>query len=229
MSASAADVLAGANALAVQASNGVWEVLQFRDATLVGEQTFRLSVLLRGQLGTEDAAAVGAGAGAFIALLDGRLAPLPTPREAIGLERNYRIGPLAEGIGGRNVTTIAFTPGGRGLAPYAPVHGAARLRPSDGTLVLSWIRRTRIDGDAWRDGAEVPLGESAERYALDILNGASVVRSAETTAPAYDYAEADQIADFGTAPSQLSFRVAQIAPGFGPGVSHEVTVDVQQP
>ena len=227
--ATAADVLAGANVLAVEAANGAFEVLQFRDVILIGERTYRVATLLRGQLGTEDAAAAGAMAGAPVALLDGSLAELPTPRDAIGLERILRVGPLAEGIGGRNVTTFNFTPRGRGLLPYAPVHGAVRLRPSDGALLVRWIRRTRVGGDAWPDFGDVPLGESAELYRLEIMNGASAVRTVETQTPSYDYALADQVADFGAAPATLSFRVAQIAPGFGPGVPHEVTVDVEQP
>jgi len=229
VSVSAQDVLSGANAMAVLAANGVWEVLQYRDAELVGERTYRLSVFLRGQLGTEDAVAAGAIAGAPVALLDGSLATLPTSLDALGLERRYRVGPLGEGIGGRNVVTFSFTPGGRGLAPYAPVHGAARLRPSDGALLISWIRRTRIGGDAWPNGGDVPLGEDAELYRLEILDGSAAVRAVETAAPFFDYALADQIADFGAVPRRLSFRVAQIAPGYGPGVPYEVTVDVEQP
>jgi hypothetical protein len=228
-SRAAMDVLGGANAMAARTAGGLWEVLQFRDAQLIGERTYRLSVLLRGQLGTEDAAAEGLLVGAPVAILDAALAELPTPRDAVGLERTYRVGPLAEGIGGRNVTTFTFAPGGRGLMPYAPVHGAARLRASDGALLIRWIRRTRVGGDAWPAGTDVPLGESEERYRLEILNGADVVRTVETTTPAYTYAAADQTADFGAMPDPLSFRVAQIAPGFGPGVAHEVTVDVEQP
>ena len=222
------DVLGGRNSIAIQAANGLWEIVQFRDAELVGEQTYRLKILLRGQRGTEDATITGILPGAAVAVLDGSLATLPTPRGDVGLRRTYRVGPLAEGIGGRNVATFEFTPTGRGLTPFSPVHAEARLQAGDGGLVLSWIRRTRLDGDAWR-AAELPLNESAEQYLLEVISGTTVVRSVQTAHPSYTYSLAEQMADFGSAVRRLSIRVAQIAPGFGPGVPYEVTVDVKQP
>ena len=53
--ASASDlrVLSGANAAAVQRPDGAWEILQFANAVLVGERTYELSRLLRGELGSE--------------------------------------------------------------------------------------------------------------------------------------------------------------------------------
>ncbi|ORE96454.1 gene transfer agent protein [Stappia sp. 22II-S9-Z10] len=227
-SAPEANVLAGANALAVQSASGLWEVLQFRDAELIGEGVYRLSVLLRGQLGTEDAAAEGVLEGAKVVVLDGTLASVPIDRSEVGLARSYRVGPLAEGIGGPNVAEFELTGTGRGMAPYAPAHGKARRRLSDDALVVSWIRRTRVGGDYW-GASDVPLGESGESYRVEILDGAEVVRTVTTAEPSYAYALADQVADFGAAPDQVSFRVAQNAPGFGLGIVYEVTVNVEQP
>ncbi|UOM33838.1 glycoside hydrolase/phage tail family protein [Acuticoccus sp. I52.16.1] len=220
------DVLSGANALAIEASEGLWEVVQYRDAVLIGDGVYRLSVLLRGQLGTEDAAATHIAAGARVVMLDRSLASLPVDIDEVGLLRNYRVGPLAEGIGGPNTTEFTFTATGRGMLPFAPAHGRAR-RESDGALTLSWVRRTRVGGDRWGAG-DVPLGESAESYRLEILDGETVVRTVTTSAPTFSYALADQTADFGGAPDPVSFRVGQYSPGFALGTLYEVTVDVQQ-
>lgn len=222
------DVLNGSNALAIRTTGGLWEIVQFQNAELIGERTYRVSTLLRGQMGTEDALAEGFLVGAPVAVLDGTLASLPTGRDEVGLERSYRVGPLADGIGGQAVTTFAFTPSGRGLAPYSPVHGAARLQ-ANGDLRVSWIRRTRTGGDPWYDGVDVPLGESAESYRLEILDAGAVVRTIDVQSPQYTYSLADQTADLGAAPNVLTFRVAQLAPGFGAGVAYEVTVNVEQP
>ena len=46
-------LFAGANAAAVQRADGAWEVMQFANAELVGESTYLLSRLLRGQAGSE--------------------------------------------------------------------------------------------------------------------------------------------------------------------------------
>ncbi|NJM30155.1 MAG: hypothetical protein HC855_08670 [Rhizobiales bacterium] len=64
-------------------------------------------------------------------------------------------------------------------------------------LVFAWTRRTRVDGDAW-ELVDVPLGEESEAYALDIFDGATLKRSISTPAPAYRYADAQIIADFGS-------------------------------
>lgn len=222
------DVLGGKNAIAVEAANGGFEIVQFQDAELVGEDTYRLTGLLRGQAGTEDAAASGILVGARLAILDGTLSTLQTPLSEVGLERTYRVGLFSEGIGGRSVTTFTFTPAGRGLVPYGPVHGAG-LRQSNGAVVITWVRRTRVGGDPWPDSGDVPLGETAELYRLEILDQGAVVRTVEIGAPTYTYSLANQTADFGAAQNTLSIRVAQLAPGFGTGVAYEVTFDVQQP
>ena len=49
-------VLAGGNSAAVLKENGEWEILQFRNAELISKGQWRLTGLLRGQLGTETAA-----------------------------------------------------------------------------------------------------------------------------------------------------------------------------
>ncbi|WMS41703.1 glycoside hydrolase TIM-barrel-like domain-containing protein [Acuticoccus sp. MNP-M23] len=223
------NVLDGANTLAVRAANGVWEVVQFRRADLIGERTYRLSTLLRGGLGTEDATVAGLPVGAPVVVLDDTLSVLPVLSAHVGQPQTYRVGPLVEGVGGTNTTTFNFTPTGRAITPYAPVHVKARRRTANAAMDISWIRRTRIDGNEWPNRTTVPLGESAEIYLVEILDQGVVVRSAETTKPIYLYSLANQLADFGVAQTVVTVRVTQIAPGFGPGVPTEVTVNVEQP
>ncbi|MCV6600641.1 MAG: phage tail protein, partial [Cohaesibacter sp.] len=63
-------LLAGANAAAIKAKNGQWEIIQFQKADLIGPRRWRLRRLLRGQLGTEQAAMAGAEQNARFILLD---------------------------------------------------------------------------------------------------------------------------------------------------------------
>ena len=227
--ASPRKVLAGANRLAVRAANGLWEIVQFQRVTLIGEQTYRLSILLRGVFGTEDAAVSGLPVGAPIVVLDDTLTVLPVLSSHVGEAQTYRVGPLSEGIGGANTSTFQFTPTGRAITPYSPVHVKARKRTSSDGIDIMWIRRTRIDGNEWPNRTTVALGESAEIYLVEILDQGSVLRSAEVTQPIHLYSLADQLADFGATQTVLTVRVTQIAPGFGPGVPTEVTVNVEQP
>jgi hypothetical protein len=85
---------------------------------------------------------------------------------------------------------------------------------------IRWIRRTRIDGDSWA-AADVPLGEAVEAYAIDILAGSDVVRTLTAGVPQVLYANADEIADFGTPQTTLSVRVAQMSATVGRGFPAE--------
>ncbi|WP_334174992.1 glycoside hydrolase/phage tail family protein [Pseudoxanthobacter sp.] len=218
------EVLAGGNALAIRAANGLFEVVQFATATLTGTNTYELSGLLRGQLGTDEAMAAGLPAGALAVLLDERLAALPLERAEIGLGFDYRVFSPAVTLDDPSVTALSAATAGRGLRPFSPVHLRAR-RLEGGDIALSWVRRTRSGGDDWGAG-DVALGEESEAYRVDILNGGLVVRSLEVSAPAALYSAAAQAADFGGLPDALTFTVAQIGTGYGPGSPAKETVNV---
>ena len=84
-------------------------------------------------------------------------------------------------------------------------------------------------GDSW-ETVEVPLGEDEERYRLEVLDapGGDPVRTVEVTSPAFLYTAAMQTADFGSAQWNVSIRVAQISPSYGPGVpAEQLTYDYQ--
>ena len=73
------------------------------------------------------------------------------------------------------------------------------------------------DGDGW--AVEVPLGEAREVYRVEILSGATVVRSLEVETPALVYTAAQRAADLAVAPgAPLVARIAQgsAAWGWGP-------------
>ena len=71
----------------------------------------------------------------------------------------------------------------------------------------------------------MPLGEAAEGYEIDILNGAVVVRSvAGLSAPAFTYTAAMQTADFGAPVSgPLALRIAQTG-ALGRGAILDITL-----
>ncbi|TCK31304.1 putative tail protein [Ancylobacter aquaticus] len=209
-------VLGGANALALIDPSGEVEVIQFAEAELVGAATWRLSGLLRGQLGTEAKATTEWPAGTLLMKVDANLAPVASGLDMIGRAVTYRIGRADRDHGDGAVTEIAATLGPAALRPFAPVH--ARARRSEAGVELSWTRRTRGDGDSW-DLVEVPLSETGEAYAVEILSGESVKRRLTTTVPALTYALADEIADFGAAQPFLDVRIAQLSAEIGAGTA----------
>lgn len=219
-SVSDARVLAGANAAAVQNPNGDWEVLQFANAELVDSGTYKLSRLLRGQAGSDYAITDVLPPGAPSVFLDTRLVPL-----AKGLNAQDRPILVRLAAAGRNhddptAVALTVTPRATALLPLSPVH--VKAFRENGGVRISWIRRTRIDGDGW--GVEVPLGEDVEAYTLDVFSGGAIVRSIACSAPEAFYPDADELTDFGAPQSSLHLRVAQVSATVGPGHPTELTL-----
>ncbi len=218
-------LLNGANAAAVFSQNGAWEVLQFMDAEEIAPSRWRLSGLLRGQLGTEDAMRAGAPPGAGFVLLDQAVVSAGLQAGEIGLERTWRIGPAGEDFGSDRFFQMRASGGTRALLPLAPVHLRARALPN-GDISISWIRRSRIDGDSWL-GEDIPLGEASEQYRVDIAGeGGAVVRSASSAAAQWVYEAAQRAADFPGAAGPIHFTVRQISAQAGPGNPASIAVTV---
>lgn len=215
------DVLNGANAMAIgDGSAGNWEVFQFANATLVAEDSYDLSLRLRGQLGTGETMLPVWPVGSTVVLLDRSLSQIDLPVSARGLVRHYRIGTSLRGFDDPSVVarTLAFD--GIGLRPYSVVH--LKVFGSLGTSVFAtWIRRTRIDGDSWI-ATEVPLGEDEERYMVRVLVGESVRAEYTVDTTVFDYPALAQAAD--GLSSSFSLAVAQISSRFGPGPFRVVPV-----
>ncbi len=73
-------MLNGANAAAIRSLSGAWGDRAVQHAEEIAPDLWRLSGLLRGQLGTEDAMAAGAAAGADIVMIDEALKPAGSRR-----------------------------------------------------------------------------------------------------------------------------------------------------
>ncbi len=216
--------LAGATLLAIRGPDGASEVVSVRSAELIGERRYRLSGFLRGLGGTERLAVHTLAAGAAIVRLDGAVLSLSTSLADLGRSWTYRIGPAGRDHADPACVEISAGVGPTALMPLSPVQLRARRR-ADGIL-LSWIRRTRLDGDSW-DVAEVPLGEETEAYGLDILDGGGAVRRSVASATTeWLYAHADELADFGGPQGQISLRVAQLSRVAGRGFDAARTVPV---
>ena len=204
-SAARAAVLAGENRLAVRCRGGGWEVLSYTGGEEIAPRRWRLTGLLRGLAGSDDAMAGGATSGADAVFLDASVRPIGLAAEEAGLTFNWR----AEASRGQGeAKTLAFAGGVRADTPLSPVH----LRGTwlaGGLIRLSWVRRGRIDADDW-NSSDIPLDEPEERYRVEILSGAVAVRRFEVTQPVCDYTATQQAADFGSLRTSLPVRVRQM-------------------
>ncbi len=223
-------LLAGGSLAAVENADGDWELLQFQTAELVEEGTYDLTVLLRGQFGSEAAMRDPVAAGARFLLLDEAVTAVDMTSGDTGLLLNWRYGPLGEAIDDLAYVTQAHAFTGLGLRPYSPMHLQGKRDPGSGDWTFIWIRRTRIDGDSW-EIEDVPLSEASELYTLEILDwpGGNVLRTVTGLgAEAYLYSAADQTTDFGSPQWNVAIRVTQISAAYGAGAPAEaLTYDYQ--
>ncbi len=219
------ELFAGANVLAVESAPGAWEIIQFGAAELVSAGRYRLTHLLRGQRGTEDAMGNPAPSGARVVILDTAIQPLSITEADLGLPWNWRIGPGNAAPTDAIMQAIAFTPNGRGLMPFAPAQ-ARMHRLANGDLAIRWVRRDRsLSADSWVL-ADAPMSEASEVYELEILNAGTVVRTvAGLTAPNLLYTAVDQTADFGGPVSSVDVRIYQIG-ALGRGVPLTTTLNI---
>ena len=216
-SVSVAQLVNGANAAAVFSEAGVWEILQFTTAEEIEPSVWRLNGLLRGQLGTDDAMKAGAPAGAGFVLLDQAVQAAGLRAGEIGLERSWRIGPAGEALGSTRFFQTQGTGGLRALLPLSPVHLRARKTATE-AVVLSWVRRGRVDADSWL-GDDVPLGEASERYRVDVAgSNGTVVRSVTSTSTNWTYTPEMKAEDFAEASPDIRFTVRQLSERVGPGL-----------
>jgi hypothetical protein len=133
------------------------ELIQFGSVTWTTPNRAVLQDLLRGRGGSEWAIAAHIAGEPFI-LVDEALVPLDAT--AIGDASSALI--TATGLGDQAPVTAAINAYGTTRRPLTPVHGKAARMP-DGSIVLSWVRRSR-GLYAWPDSVEIPLNEQSESY-----------------------------------------------------------------
>lgn len=171
-------LLNGANFAALENDDGEWEVLQFMNADLVAPAKYRLTAFLRGQFGTEGAMRNPLALGARFVLLDSAVTAVDMTPDEVGLALSWKYGPSVTDIDDASYVTATHAFAGIGLRPLSPVHLQGKRNPANGDWTFSWTRRTRVGGDSWQS-VEVPLGEDAESYLIEILDGDDAVRTVE--------------------------------------------------
>jgi hypothetical protein len=215
-----AGVLAGGNLAAIAAPDGPWEIIQFAEAELVGAGTWRISTLVRGLSGTEDAAAVAKPAGSRFVMLDRAVAPLVTGIGNVGRALDWRAAPLGRDFADPFAVAFSATVSNLALQPRRPVHPRA-VRSGAG-VTLRWIGRSRGE-DSWQ--VEPPL-DRPEAWQVAIMAGTAVRRTLAAATSSVLYAAADEIADFGAPQADLAVQIAQVSPLVGVGPALRRTIHV---
>jgi hypothetical protein len=164
---------------------------------------------------------VGHAAGAPFVLLDGACVPVPAGLTGLGAERPWLAVPAGRGLDDEASDRQTAALGRRSLLPLSPAHLTGRFE-SDGTLSLSWLRRSRAALDGW-DEADPPLAEENETYrvtlsgeggSLDLLAGETRLGVAATTWRSV----------LGPADTRLGVAVAQMSASVGAGTARRIAL-----
>ena len=197
-------VLGGANAVAVETAAG-WEVVQFRQASLVGGRRWRLTGLLRGQQGTEAEMAAGGQVGGVVVFLDDSLIRAEVAAGEYGLPLIWSAGPRGGPAGGSGVTRREVLLTGVHQRPFSPAH--LNISAEAGGRLIRWTARNRMGGDVWEGE---PAASDPLRFRIDIWDGEVLLRTFEVEGTEAVYAETDRIADFpGGIGAEARVEVAQ--------------------
>jgi hypothetical protein len=156
--------------VALVGAHGRWELIRYRNATLVGTRTYLLSGLMRGLQGTEFAIDSHAEGDTFVLAADNGLLRVTQLAAEIGVLRYFKAVPDRRAVA--SVAGQSFTCDSECLVPRAVVD----IRAVDGEI--TWDRRTRLSAPIV---GEPPLGEASESYqvqlydALDVLVSTTIV------------------------------------------------------
>lgn len=211
-SVSVDQLLSGANLAVIgDGSAQNWEVFQFAQADIVDENTFDLSMRLRGQAGSNAVAPNHWPEGSIFVLLDGRPQQIELAGSARDVTQHYRYGPGTRPLSDPSYQyrTNAFS--GIGLRPYSVCH--LQVTPSGSGLDVSLIRRAWIGGDAW-SAQDVPLSETFERYVVRVFKDGVQTRQTNVSEPNWTYTNVMDLAD---GAGETRFDVAQLSDTYGEG------------
>jgi hypothetical protein len=196
------------------------ELIGFKTATSLGGGAYRLTGLLRGLHGTDYAGQHGAGE--QFALLDPESSAhlFIRPTAQIGVARQFRAVTLGRDVPSTDSLTVSML--ARSLMPLPPTYINV-VRQANGDRTFRWTRRARAY-QAWLEGADIPLVETAESYRVQLIDvdTEAVLRSSTVSTNSYTYAAADIATDYPADPDSIRLKVWQQSAIVGDGEPADV-------
>lgn len=213
-------MLSGQN-YAAYGVNGRWEIIRFQSAELQADGSYVVSGFVRGECGTEWATGLHSAYDWFVLLEDPDNQFIGMQNSSIGQQLLYR--GITNGADILSEEDQSFTYAGVNLECLSPVY-AKGSRDGSGNFTGTFTRRSRVSGTWWGTGTPSPVGESAESYEIDVMSGSTVKRTIASTSESFSYSAANQVTDFGSAQSAITFRIYQMSAVVGRGYPLEVTL-----
>lgn len=183
------------------------EIIAFKNVVIVSNNplTFDISYTIRGVKGTEPAISKHIVGEKFV-LLTGYLVRLPL--NLFDINREYLLKVVPNGLLETDIEEeVSHAITLEGLKPFPC---AVRGEKNNNDLIITWYRRTRLNG-RWIDYIDIAYAPGElDSYVVRIYDGATVKR--EWSVPSVRsviYTEAEQIADWGAVQPSYTVRVFQ--------------------
>ncbi|MEL6493933.1 MAG: phage tail protein [Cyanobacteria bacterium J06623_7] len=188
------------------------QIIQYKTATLINTNTYRLTDITAGLRGTETQPnAVNGDRFVLLKGVNAELDRITGEVADIGEIRYFKA--LSAGQILDEVDPIQFVGQGIAQRPYAPINIAA-TKDGVGNITVTWDRRDR-HGVGMNNP---PLSETAEEYRVAFLDSSNVeVSSQIVNQSSVIYSDQNQTADFGALQNSIKVSVAQISSSYGVG------------
>lgn len=209
-------MLNGSNYFAYGA-HGRWEIIAAQNCVLQLDGSYQLTDFLRGRYGTEIYTGTHAVNDSIIYLASASMMFVPLNNADIGLSRDYKAVNFQSTLD--TATAVPFIYAGVNLECLSPVYLNGNIHPSTNDWTLTWVRRSRTDGE-WRDLVDAGLGETTESYEIEIFSNntyTTVLRTLTATTQTAAYTSAQQVTDFGSNQATLYVRIYQLSATVGRG------------
>lgn len=196
------------------------EIIQFANATDKGNGVWELDTLLRGVRGTDWAIDQHQVGERCLRLTQSVTKRVTHDQSLLNKQGTYKA--LSFGDSTEDVDSFTFTNTGNSFRPYTPNVLVSQKRGTD--FYMRWNYRARQNG-VWTDGVDTSLDQPYEKYEIDVLNGATVVRTVQLTAQKeWTYTEDMQVEDFGSVQDALTFNLFQMGEVVGRGFKKVVAI-----
>lgn len=196
-----------------------FEIVAFRNASIIDNRIYRLNGFRRGLFGTDYALKSHQARERFV-LLDDHIKSLPDQNSLLNQLRLFKAVSIGEDI--EEVNPFSFTNTGNSLDPLSPAHISA-TRDEVGNIYISWIPRFRRY-TYWQDYVNPPADPTFAGFEIEIYKGNELIRIINTSDTQYTYGASLQISDFGAVQSRVSVLISQLSTIVGKGYGRAAIV-----
>ncbi|WP_113155959.1 phage tail protein [Nitratireductor sp. OM-1] len=196
------------------------EIVQFCNVREVGNGVWELSKFLRGLRGTEHEIGKHRPGERFVRLKQSAINRVT--HDVSGLDRPAEFRAVTFGDDPDSAPSFQFINTGNSLRPFTPaIHELVRRSNDD--IYVRWSPRRRQNGGLI-NGQTLEIDQPFERYEIDVLDGAAVLRTEVVEDREWTYTATMHQSDFGEIRDIVRVRLYQIGQTIGRGFAQELEV-----